>query len=429
MGHAKSKIHGQIAWAEASASFFEKIKVPPKAALDEKDVLLLEKIEKPQLFQTKSLRFKDEERAEAEMLFDPGELEKDSKITKDGALSVLHMEMWLWLLDRDFDLKKIERIKLLSPTKLAQTCQELQSPDAAERFVDVVGTLAAELKGVKLVLCPVWGPNPDHWTLLIVRKSDEGTWTVLYKDSLSGFHKGCAENAQRLTTLLSSALMTDLTFPKERCNLKMQPKGSLECGFFVCHWVEESCREELKEGPFAIGLPNVGRVFERLQSCSNNIIKNKGWAAIHEAKATKAKDILEKKKDQKAKALAEVVKSKEFQEEVAKDARMKALIPWATLSGCPKCRWKVNGSTCCNPEKMQAKELSMKESSDGKFDKALYEKKLLEVYAKLKAAHTSPVAVTELPKKAGGQKDTNAWFEYGFHRFWHELGKILHSFA
>ena len=55
-----------------------------------------------------------------------------------------------------------------------------------------------------------------------------------------------------------------------------------------------------------------------------------------------------------------------------------------------------------------ARDMALKEkpSKDGKMDMALYQKKLVEVYAKLKESHISPVAVTELPKKGGGgQKD------------------------
>ena len=407
MGHAKGTLNGHVAWKAATENFLEKTKVPAKVCIPETSVVCLESIQKPELTPWKSLRFKDEERAEAETLFLPEELETGYKLSKQGSLPLIHMEMWLWLMVRDFELKKIERIKLLSPQKMAYICTQMQLPDAAERFVEHVGTLGAELQGKKLILLPIWGNNPEHWTLLILLKGDEGAWTVQYKDSLSGLHKECQGNAQKLVTLMSCALMTDLEFPEGRCNQKMQPKGSLECGFFVCHWVEQSIREELGEGAFAIGLPNVGRVFERLASCSASIIRNKGWAALHEAKAAKAKEALDKKAAEEAKQLAEKVKSKEFQEQVQKDARMKTLIPWATLSGCAKCRYAVTGSTCCNPEKMRARDLALEESTDGKLDKALYEKKLVQVYAEIMAQHESPVLLSKLPKKGGGgQKDT-----------------------
>ena len=401
-GHRKDKIHGIFSWKEVESSVFENTKVPASVVLSESSVLELSKIEKPALTPWKSLRFKDEERAEAEDKFIPDELETGHKLAKDDSLPLIHMEMWLWLMVRDFELKKIERIKLLSPSKMSAVCKEMQRPDAAERFVEQVGTLGAELQAKKLILMPVWGDSPEHWTLVIVDKGEDDKWMVKYKDSLTNPHKECWENAEKLVTLISCALMQELKFPAERCNTKKQPKGSLECGFFVCHWIEQSIREELKEGPFPTGLPNVGRVHDRLANMQHLILKNKGWSAMHKEKAAKVKESLEKKRIEEEKKLAEVVKSKEYQEMMHKEAKIKTLIPWVTLSGCAKCRFAVNGSTCCNPEKMLAKELALKESADGKFDKKIYEQKLVEVYENLKKDHISPLAVTKLPHKGGG---------------------------
>ena len=401
LGHAKGKLHGTLAFKEAMEAFTDKGKAPPKVCVDESAVLPLEQIAKPNLTALKSLRFKDEERAEAEELFPPVALEKVYKLGRHLSLPLLQMQMWMWLLTRDFELKSIGRIKLLNPAHVHQICLQMQLPDAAERFVQEIGTLSAELQSAQLILLPVWGDDPEHWTLLKVAKVDE-KWQVNYKDSLSTLHKGCKENAEKLTTLLACALMVDLEFPKDRCNQKMQPKGSLECGFFVCHWLEESIREELSEGPFAIGAPNVSRVHDRLASCQGLIIKNKCWSEIHAAKAAKAKAALEEKKGKEEQKLAEMLKSKEYQELLHKENRLKALVPWATLSGCAKCRWQPTGSTCCNPEEMLARDLALKESSDGKLDKQIYEQKLSEVYAKVKADHVSPLTVTKLPEKGGG---------------------------
>ena len=107
LGHAKGKLHGQVAWKDAHANFLEKTKVPPKVAIDAKAVLPLENIAKPELKPWKSLRLKDEERAEAETLFLPEELETGYKLDRDAALPLIHMEMWLWLMVRDFELKKL----------------------------------------------------------------------------------------------------------------------------------------------------------------------------------------------------------------------------------------------------------------------------------------------------------------------------------
>ena len=404
-GHVKGKLVAHVAWKDATNNFFESTKIPAKVAIDEKAVIELEKLEKPELSVAKSLRFKDEERAEAEILFTPLELETGHKLGKYRSLPLIHMEMWLWLLSRDFELKKIPRIKLLSPSKMSHICQEMQMPDAAERFVEQVGTLGAELQDAKLIVTPVWGNAPEHWTLLIVEKSSEGEWTVVYKDSLSQMHPTCRENAEKLSTLLACALMVNLKFPADRANKKFQPKGSLECGFYVCHWLEQRVREELGEGLFPIGLPNVGRVFERLDNCSKSIIRNQGWAALHEAKAAKAKESLEKKEADEKQKLDKIVQSAEFQESIYKDNRLKTMIPWVTVSGCSKCKHKPTGSTCCNPEKMLARDLAMAESKDGTLDKDIYKKKLVEVYEKIMKDHISPVCVTKLPEKGGGGKD------------------------
>ena len=99
---------------------------------------------------------------------------------------------------------------MLSPSKMAAICKEMQMPDAAERFVESVGSLGAELKDAALIVTPVWGNAPEHWTHLAVVKSSAAEWTVVYKDSLSTMHKICRENAQKLSTLLSCALMKKL---------------------------------------------------------------------------------------------------------------------------------------------------------------------------------------------------------------------------
>ena len=93
LGHAKGKLHAQVAWKDAQEQFFEKTKVPAKVAIPESIVLPVEEIPKPELTPWKSLRFKDEERAEAEELFPPAELEHGYKLAKERSLPLLHMEM------------------------------------------------------------------------------------------------------------------------------------------------------------------------------------------------------------------------------------------------------------------------------------------------------------------------------------------------
>ena len=44
LGHAKGKLHGQVAWQEVTASFFDKAKVPAKVAMDDSSALPVEHI-------------------------------------------------------------------------------------------------------------------------------------------------------------------------------------------------------------------------------------------------------------------------------------------------------------------------------------------------------------------------------------------------
>ena len=106
-----------------------------------------------------------------------------------------------------------------------------------------------------------------------------------------------------------------------------------------------------------------------------------------------------------------MAESAEFLEKAKISAGLKILIPWASQAGCAKCRWKVEGSTCCNPEKIQAKCRAIKDwqekhkSDEEKFDPKVYNEKLKEVYQEIKDKHVSPVALPKVPQKAGGDKD------------------------
>ena len=129
---------------------------------------------------------------------------------------------------------------------------------------------------------------------------------------------------------------------------------------------------------------------------------------IHKAKAEKLVKKLQDAKEKEAQTLETIAKSTDFLEKTKIEASRKLLIPWATLSGCPKCRWKKDGSTCCNPEKMTAKNRAVKiwqekhGKQDEKFDKDVYNSMLEEVYQEMKLAHTSVVNLSEIPQKAGG---------------------------
>ena len=143
---------------------------------------------------------------------------------------------------------------------------------------------------------------------------------------------------------------------KDRANAKFQPKGQGLCGQFVCHWTESKVREILGEGPSSIGHPNIARINLRLSKMVSLIVANKGYLAIHVAKRDTLQKALEMALENEKQARLKLAESREFQEATKIQSGMKLLLPWATQAGCAKCRWKVEGSTCCNPDKMMAKE-------------------------------------------------------------------------
>ena len=283
------------------------------------------------------------------------------------------------------------------------------------QFTRIVGSFAAKLADSQHILAPIWGGKADgelHWTLLSMSKIEE-TWEVEYKDSLTQVHKDCWENAEKILTVLAVALNAHKArMPKARSNAKFQPKGSGLCGQFVCHYTEVKVREIMGEGPHSIGHANVAKINLRVGKLMSLVILNKGFAAIHQAKAAKLKKTLEDAKTKEEEARRKLAESKDFQEKTKISAGLKLLIPWATEAGCAKCRWKVEGSTCCNPEKMLAKQRAQKawidahgagkEGSDGNYDVQVYHEKLQEIYQEILKKHTSPVDLPELPKKAGG---------------------------
>ena len=76
-----------------------------------------------------------------------------------------------------------------------------------------------------------------HGAVLNVKKGEKGLATE-YKDSSSMTHEDCRENAEKTVQVLSVRLHVYLKTAKGRVSNQIQPKGSGERGYFVCHWME-----------------------------------------------------------------------------------------------------------------------------------------------------------------------------------------------
>ena len=109
-----------------------------------------------------------------------------------------------------------------------------------------------------LMLMPIYsGKGSPHWTLLAVKKV-EADIQVSYYDSLELMHKGCQANAKMLLKLLK--LDGTLT----RVNASRQT--DVECGFFVCHYIEDHLRAYKGEGHATQKWPN-----SRMSVLKNNV--------------------------------------------------------------------------------------------------------------------------------------------------------------
>ena len=183
----------------------------------------------------------------------------------------------------------------------------------------------------------------------------EGTWEFQYRDSLSGEHSHCREMAQTLMVVLLMALdiHKDATVPP-RSNLAFQATGSGHCGQFVLHWMNDQVRKFSGEGSSA-GHPSPELWTGRIQSLADKIIKNKHISLVQFDKGQKAFEMEAHAKDMQAKMATSIKSSMDLQEEVSKMARLQAHSSFGNLGGCPKCKFAKFGSTCCNPQKIEAK--------------------------------------------------------------------------
>ena len=415
--HEGSKVMGQTVHKPYLKDFIPSAdKAPQQVACDEKDVLNLEEIGKTVLTVAKPLKFKDTDRADLEMRFDPEELQKFSSFDTDPRWAAIHLNMYWYLVVRDFELETDQSICWITCEQISSICHELDNEMGPECFVRVVSRFAAQLKDVKHIFVPIWGGTfgggDQHWTWLYVHAKDDATHEACYKDSLTNLHRDCWENAEKILTCIAVAVNDHaLKMPKDRANRMMQPKGSPLCGQFVAHWTEEKIREIMGEGANSIGHPNISRLNTRIAKMQHIIVANKGFAKIHHAKLEKIQEDLLKKKELEEKALQDLAADKEFLQKSKITAGLKILIPWATVAGCAKCRWKVEGSTCCNPYKILAKQRAVEEwqskhdSKDDKFDKDNYNAHLQQIYKEIKAEHTAPLALPKIPEKGGGDRD------------------------
>ena len=169
--------------------------------------------------------------------------------------------------------------------------EPLASPELAFKRLSI---LRRWLQEVELLLVPIWGKGngPQHWTLLSI----EGK-KAEYRDSLRPLHQSCLANANKMLEALG------IPYVENVVNNAVQ--SSDECGWFVCHWIEEQLRVYSGQPKHSQGWPTKQRL-TTLQQWLKKVIdtlESERMKMCEEKKALVSKEAeLEAKLAPKAKA-------------------------------------------------------------------------------------------------------------------------------
>ena len=189
-----------------------------------------------------------------------------------------------------------------------------------------------------------------------------------------------------------------------RQNLVFQPFGKGVCGQFVLHFQMDRIRRFFGEGPTA-GYPDYKEWTAKMATAMDKIVQNKNLSNITQA----AKKVIKKIDDAKAKAEADaklLADSRSFQDEVAKLASIAVGKGFGHFGGCSKCAFAKLGSTCCNPNKIEAKARAEKEMKEKSLSTAeflqRYKHHFMEVCLEIVKRHTGVDNLPDKTKKGGG---------------------------
>ena len=304
---------------------------------------------------------------------DPGDEVQDEKKTGEMIYSRNIAAAWK-LMQMGLELKD-EVVEFVSPDLWKAYMECKAGPeDGDEAFV--AEFMEAQVKRVdllkkkflmkKVVLMPVHCSN--HWTLVVVDGRASGEPRLLYMDSLrsEGMVKQVwSDTKKALEELLGWSL-------PERWNEARQPTGSLVCGAYVLHYMEQSCRALLLQEPWSsLGWPSFEAWGERVWKLAGMLKKEQGKLkgelekeeekqkkkqeadAKKAAKTTKAEAVdaaLEALADEADAGLKKIPPGKPCLENLSLKAQEAVAIAALGAGICSKCRWS-HGCKDCDGEK------------------------------------------------------------------------------
>ncbi len=167
--------------------------------------------------------------------------------------------------------------------------EPLPSPEVVEKRLNL---LRAWVERFETLLVPIYSKGveglPKHWTLLCLR-TEPGGRVLEYFDSLQPRHLPCSHGA---ITLLRLVGLGDLEL-RGRTNESIQ--SSDDCGWFVCHYLEEYLRREAGDPKQSQGWPSPQRL-SKLQGWLRRLIislelEREKWCQDLKAEAEKEEEL------------------------------------------------------------------------------------------------------------------------------------------
>ena len=161
-------------------------------------------------------------------------------IAKDGYLEDEHLiAAWQWM---KFSLKLPDDIHLLDPALVGKLTAFQVSQDH-DTWQELQASIVSYYASAGVLLCPISGRNPAHWTLLV---RDGKQWR--YYDTMSECHKNCKQKAKALIALFDSKEEIALETSNVIC------QKSADCGYYVLAYMEQEASTS-REGPASRGWP------------------------------------------------------------------------------------------------------------------------------------------------------------------------------
>ena len=160
---------------------------------------------------------------------------------------------------------------------------------------DVVDKRVAQLRhygqNYQQLLIPIYSPRVEgscqHWTLLVVQRI-AGNLSFKYFDSLHPPHLRCLSNANRILRLLGGQ---DQQI--EQVDNRAIQEGQ-DCGWYVCHWIEEYLRRAAQHPKHSQGWPFSHRLSKLTTWLSRIVITLEGEREKWREEAIKAEAELKK---------------------------------------------------------------------------------------------------------------------------------------